>query len=63
MTVAGPSLNRSISVGGLYKHDGRHYTIIACVAAALRIHGTAVLVHTAAVRGMSSPRPTHHVQT
>ena len=44
VTVAGPSLNRSISAVVLYKHGVRRYTIIACAAAASRISGTAVLV-------------------
>ena len=43
-TVAGPSLNRSISAVGLYKRGVRRYTIIVSAAAASRISGTAVLV-------------------
>ena len=63
VTVAGLSLNRSISAGGLHKRDGRRYTIIACVAATSHKRGTAVLIHAAVVRGLSSPRPTRHMQT
>ena len=62
VTLAGPSLNRSISAVGLYKRDVRRYTIIMCAAAVLHIRGTAVLVPTVVVCGLSSPSPTRHMQ-
>ena len=43
VTMMRPSLNRSISVVGLYKRNVQRYTIIVCAAAASCIHGTAVL--------------------
>ena len=49
VTMTRPSLNRSISVVGLYKRDVQRYTIIACAAAASSIHGTVVLVRTSTV--------------
>ena len=44
VSVAEPSLNRSISAVGVYKHGVRRYTIIASAAAASHISGTVVLV-------------------